>query len=81
MMRTMEMFISIILIIRPRLVLVDSKNFWAFLSIDNKDDLICSLHMYVSFSQLSLNFEVQESFVGENICFRLQGHLHFNIWS
>ena len=64
-----QMFISIILIIPPRLAFVRSKNFWAFLSIDNKDDPICSLHMHVSFSQSSLNFEVQESFAVENICF------------
>ena len=31
-----------------------------FLLIDNKDDPICSLHMYVNFSQSSLNFEVWE---------------------
>ena len=43
------MFISIILIIRPRLAFVVGKNFWAFLSIDNEDDPICSLDMYVSF--------------------------------
>ena len=66
-----QMFISMILIIRPRLAFVGSKNFWAFLSIDNKDDPICSVHMYISFSQSSVNFEVQESFAGENICFRL----------
>ena len=59
------MFISIILIIRPRLAFAGSKDFWAFLSIDNKDDPICSPHMYVSFSQSSLNFEVQELFASQ----------------
>ena len=65
------MFISITLIIRSSLALLNSKNFQAFLSIDNKDDPICSLHMYVSFSRSSLNFEVRKSFAGENTCFRL----------